>query len=90
MNALVALVPVKWRFEVRLALRYLVTGGGQTLLTVGAVAAGVIVIVFLTALIFGLQARLTRTLTKPLIFRSSLALRPFRACKPGFLSTETS
>jgi lipoprotein-releasing system permease protein len=64
MNALVALVPVRWRFEVRLALRYLLTGGGQTLLTVGAVAAGVIVIIFLTALIFGLQARLTRTLTE--------------------------
>jgi lipoprotein-releasing system permease protein len=57
-------VPVKWRFETKLALRHLLTGGGQTLLTVGAVAAGVIVIIFLTALIFGLRARLTRTLTE--------------------------
>ena len=63
MNAL-ALVPVKWRFEVKLAVRHLLTGGGQTLLTIGAVAAGVIVIIFLTALIFGLRARLTRTLTE--------------------------
>ena len=63
MNAL-TLVPVKWRFEVKLAVRHLLSGGGQTLLTVGAVAAGVIVIIFLTALIFGLQARLTRTLTE--------------------------
>lgn len=63
MNGL-AFVPVKWRFEAKLALRHLLTGGGQTLLTVGAVAAGVIVIVFLTALIFGLRARLTRMLTE--------------------------
>jgi len=62
MNAL-AWLPRKWRFEATLALRHLLTGGGQTLLTVGAVAAGVIVIVFLTSLIFGLQARLTRMLT---------------------------
>lgn len=59
-----SIVPVKWRFEVKLALRHLMTGGGQTLLTVGAVAAGVIVIIFLTALIFGIRARLTRTLTE--------------------------
>jgi len=49
-----SLVPPKWRFEAQLAVRHLVTGGGQTLLTVGAVAAGVIVIIFLTALIFGM------------------------------------
>src|SRR5262245_66419846 len=59
-----AWVPAKWRFEAKLAVRHLLTGGGQTLLTVGAVAAGVIVIIFLTALIFGLRARLTRTLTE--------------------------
>jgi len=58
------LVPLKWRFEAQLALRHLMTGGGQTLLTIGAVAAGVIVIVFLTALIFGIRQRLTTTLTE--------------------------
>lgn len=63
MNAF-SLVPRKWRFEARLALRHLTTGGGQTLLTVGAVAAGVIVIVFLTALIFGMRAKLTKMLTE--------------------------
>jgi lipoprotein-releasing system permease protein len=63
MNSL-SWVPVKWRFEANLAVRHLVTGRGQTLLTLGAVAAGVIVIIFLTALIFGLRARLTRTLTE--------------------------
>src|SRR5262245_52413937 len=63
MNGL-AFVPVKWRFEAKLALRHLLTGGGQTLLTVGAVAAGVIVIVFLTSLIFGQRARLTKMLTE--------------------------
>jgi lipoprotein-releasing system permease protein len=57
-------VPAKWRFETTLALRHLTSGGGQTLLTMGAVAAGVIVIIFLTALIFGLQARLTDMLTE--------------------------
>jgi lipoprotein-releasing system permease protein len=59
-----SLVPLKWRFEARLAVRHLVTGGGQTLLTVGAVAAGVIVIIFLTALIFGMRAKLTKMLTE--------------------------
>ena len=57
-------IPLKWRFEARLALRYLLTGGGQTLLTIGSVAAGVIVIVFLTSLIFGIRARLTTMLTE--------------------------
>jgi lipoprotein-releasing system permease protein len=57
-------VPLKWRFEARLALRHLLTGGGQTILTVGAVAAGVIVIIFLTALIFGMRKKLTETLTE--------------------------
>jgi len=63
MNPL-SLVPLKWRFETRLAVRHLLTGGGQTLLTVGAVAAGVIVIIFLTALIFGMREKLTKMLTE--------------------------
>lgn len=63
MSAL-SLVPLKWRFEARLAIRHLMTGGGQTALTIGAVAAGVIVIIFLTALIFGMRAKLTKTLTE--------------------------
>jgi lipoprotein-releasing system permease protein len=63
MSAL-SLVPPKWRFETQLAVRHLTTGGGQTLLTVGAVAAGVIVIIFLTALIFGMRAKLTKMLTE--------------------------
>ena len=29
-------VPAKWRFETTLALRHLTSGGGQTLLTMGA------------------------------------------------------
>jgi len=59
-----SIVPLKWRFEARLALRHLLTGGGQTALTIGAVAAGVIVIIFLTALIFGIRGRLTTMLTE--------------------------
>jgi lipoprotein-releasing system permease protein len=62
--SLLSLVPAKWRFETTLALRHLITGGGQTVLTIGAVATGVIVIVFLTALIFGIRARLTEMLTE--------------------------
>jgi len=63
MSAL-SFVPPRWRFETQLAVRHLATGGGQTLLTVGAVAAGVIVIIFLTALIFGMRAKLTKMLTE--------------------------
>jgi lipoprotein-releasing system permease protein len=47
-----------------MALRHLAYGGGQTLLTVSAVAAGVIIVVFITSLIFGLQDRLTELLTE--------------------------
>jgi lipoprotein-releasing system permease protein len=61
---MLSLVPLKWRFETRLALRHLTSGGGQTLLTVGAVAAGVIVIIFLTGLIFGIREKLTKMLTE--------------------------
>ncbi|HEX8800650.1 MAG TPA: hypothetical protein VF772_18665, partial [Terriglobales bacterium] len=61
---LLSLVPPKWRFETTLAVRHLVTGGGQTVLTVGAVAAGVIVIIFLTALFFGIRGKLTTMLTE--------------------------
>lgn len=63
---LLPLIPQKIRFEVMLAVRHLRTGGGQTLLTVGAVASGVIVIIFITSLIFGLQKKLTITLTESL------------------------
>ncbi|HET9529463.1 MAG TPA: ABC transporter permease, partial [Blastocatellia bacterium] len=58
-----AIVPRRLRFETQLAFRHLLSGGGQTLLTVSAVAAGVIIVVFITSLIFGLQDRLTELLT---------------------------
>jgi len=57
------LVPRKIRFEAQVAVRHLLSGGGQTLLTVSAVAAGVIIVIFITSLIFGLQERLTELLT---------------------------
>lgn len=56
-------VPRRFRFETQLALRHLLSGGGQTVLTVSAVAAGVIIVIFITSLIFGLQDRLTELLT---------------------------
>ena len=64
MNALLKiLVPRRLRFETQMALRHLTYGGGQTLLTVSAVAAGVIIVIFITSLIFGLQDQLTELLT---------------------------
>jgi len=54
------------RFESQLAVRHLRSGGRQTLLTISAVAAGVIIVVFVTALIFGLQRRWTNILTDAL------------------------
>ena len=58
--------PPRWRFEIQLAVRHLRSGGKQTLLTISAVAAGVIIVVFVTALIFGLQRRWTNILTDAL------------------------
>lgn len=45
------------RFESQLAFRHLKSGGGQTFLTVGAVALAVLVIVFITSVIRGVQQR---------------------------------
>ncbi len=58
-----SLLPRSLRFEIQLAARHLRWGGKQTLLTISAVAAGVIIVVFVTALIFGLQRRWTTILT---------------------------
>lgn len=46
------------RFELKVAWRHLVTSHGQTHLTVGAVAVGVLLVVFLSSLINGLQTGL--------------------------------
>lgn len=43
------------KFELRVAWRHLLSGHGQTELTVGAVAVGVVLVVFLSSLINGLQ-----------------------------------
>jgi lipoprotein-releasing system permease protein len=51
------------RFEATLAFRHLRSGGSQTALTVSAVAAGVIVVVFITSLIFGVQLRIRELIT---------------------------
>ena len=58
--------PRRLRFETQVALRYLISGGGQTLLTIGAVATGVIIAIFITSVIYGVQNSLTRTLTDAL------------------------
>lgn len=59
-------VPKSLRFESQVAIRYLISGGGQTLLTIGAVAVGVIIAIFITTIIYGVQSSLTRTLTDSL------------------------
>jgi lipoprotein-releasing system permease protein len=61
-----SILPHSLRFESQLAVRHLRSGGKQTLLTISAVAAGVIIVVFVTALIFGLQRRWTNILTDAL------------------------
>jgi lipoprotein-releasing system permease protein len=53
-------------FEARLAFRHLRAGGGQTALTVAAVAAGVVIVVFISSLIFGLRGRITSLITERL------------------------
>lgn len=59
-------VPKSLRFESQVAIRYLISGGGQTPLTIGAVAVGVIIAIFITTIIYGVQSSLTRTLTDSL------------------------
>ncbi|NLO05132.1 MAG: ABC transporter permease [candidate division WS1 bacterium] len=53
-------------FELRLALRHLIAGGGQTLLIVSGVAMAVTLVVFISCLIGGLQRNLVDTLTGPI------------------------
>ena len=57
------LLPKRIRFEGQLAWRHLRSGGGQTWLTIAAVASGVTIVIFIMGLIFGLQHRLTALLT---------------------------
>ena len=52
------------RFEIHVATRHLRSGGGQTWLTISAVAAAVIIVIFVTGLIFGLHRKLTDLLTE--------------------------
>jgi ABC-type lipoprotein release transport system permease subunit len=61
-----SLLPRSLRFAIQLTVWHLRSGGKQTLLTISAVAAGVIIVVFVTALIFGLQRRWTNILTDAL------------------------
>src|SRR5262245_23024159 len=64
MNALLALVPGRLRFESSVAFRYLWYGGSRTLLPISAVATGVMIVIFITSLIFGLQDRAIELLTE--------------------------
>ncbi len=50
-------------FAWTLALRHLVSGKGQTLLTISAVAAGVIIVVFISAIVFGIRKSVMAMLT---------------------------
>ncbi len=50
-------------FALTLALRHLRSGKGQTLLTISAVAAGVIIVVFISAIVFGIRKSVMAMLT---------------------------
>lgn len=65
-------------FELRVAIRHLRSGGAQTFLTISAVAAGVVIVVFITSLILGLHRHLTVQLTQsiPHIRVTTRDLRP--------------
>jgi lipoprotein-releasing system permease protein len=54
------------RFEAKLAWRHLISGGGQTVLTVFAVAIAVTMIIFIQTLITGVQQRFVNDLVGPL------------------------
>lgn len=54
------------RFEIKIAWRHLVSGGGQSVLTVCAVAIAVTVIIFIQTLITGVQRRFIHDLIGPL------------------------
>jgi lipoprotein-releasing system permease protein len=58
-----ALIPRSRRFEFQVAMRHLLSGGWQTLMTISAVTTGVIIVIFITCLIFGLQDRISTLLT---------------------------
>ena len=75
-------MPKTIRFELRLALRHLRSGGGQTLLTVSAVAVGVIIVIFITALIFGLRQKLTILLIEAMPLSPCRSRRCSRCCWP--------
>jgi lipoprotein-releasing system permease protein len=64
MKALLALVPRRFRFRSSVAFCHLCDGGRQTLLTVSAAAAGVVIAILVTSLIFELQDRMTELLTE--------------------------
>ncbi len=58
-----AIIPRSRRFEFQVAMRHLLSGGWQTLMTISAVTTGVIIVIFITCLIFGLQDRISTLLT---------------------------
>ena len=58
-----AIIPRSYRFEFQVAMRHLLSGGWQTLMTISAVTTGVIIVIFITCLIFGLQDRISTLLT---------------------------
>lgn len=59
-----AIIPRARRFEFQVAMRHLLSGGWQTLMTISAVTTGVIIVIFITSLIFGLQGNITKLLTE--------------------------
>ena len=63
-------------FEIMLAMRHLRSGSGQTLLTVSAVATGVVVVIFISRLVFGVRASISDLLTDMLTAVTVKPLEP--------------
>jgi len=72
-------------FELMLAMRHLRSGGWQTFLTISAVASGVIVVIFISSLIFGVRAHISDLLTDmlPAVTVSPAELKPTPLAQTG-------
>ena len=72
-------------FELMLAMRHLRSGSGQTLLTISAVATGVVVVIFISSLVFGVRASISDLLTDmlPAVTVKPLEPSPVPLAKTG-------
>ncbi|MBC8135033.1 MAG: ABC transporter permease [Fibrella sp.] len=74
------------RFEMMLALRHLTSNKGQTALTVGAVAVGVVAILFIRSIIAGVQAQIVDDLIGSL---PAIVVKPVEKTTTRLADTDT-